>query len=56
MKWVFVCLMMLNVLYFSWHQLVGASSSVGLEGEASAKVLSQKVETLRLVSEAKPGS
>ncbi|MBV1872387.1 MAG: hypothetical protein KUG83_07550 [Gammaproteobacteria bacterium] len=56
MKWIFVCLMMLNVLYFTWHHFVAAEPSGVALSEQAAQNRDQKTKALTLVSEGRPGS
>ncbi len=51
MKWIFICLTMLNVLYFSWHQFVEPNVRPVAELDAKMQVAGQAQKRLRLVSE-----
>ncbi|MBV1870378.1 MAG: hypothetical protein KUG76_05665 [Gammaproteobacteria bacterium] len=56
MKWIFVCLMMLNVLYFAWHHFVAAELSSVALSEQAVQGYDKKIKALTLVSEGRPGS
>jgi len=51
MKWIFICLTMLNVLYFSWNQFIEPKVRPVAELDAKTEVAGQAQKRLRLVSE-----
>lgn len=51
MKWIFICLMMLNVLYFSWHQFIEPKVISVAEVDKTTQAAGQGKKRLRLVSE-----
>lgn len=51
MKWIFICLTMLNVFYFSWHQFVEPKVRPVVELDVKAQTAGQAQKRLLLVSE-----
>lgn len=51
MKWIFICLIMLNVLYFSWNQFVEPKIRPVAELDTKTQVEARAQKHIRLVSE-----